>query len=59
MVDGKCREFLEESRRLIIEEVVCKPNAKMFVISLSARKTLARQVLDDCSDGKVELFKGE
>ncbi len=60
IVDGKCRESLEETRRLIVEEVVCTPNAKMYVISLSARKTfLARQLLDDCSDGKVELFKGE
>jgi hypothetical protein len=31
IVDGKCRESLEETRRLIIEEVICTLNAKMFV----------------------------
>jgi len=32
----------------------------MFAISLSASKTfLARHLLDDYSDGKVEFFKGE
>jgi hypothetical protein len=32
----------------------------MFAISLSASKTfLARHLLDDCNDGKMELMKGE
>ncbi len=36
------------------------PNVKMFAISLSASKTfLARHMLDDYSDGKMEFFKGE
>ncbi len=36
------------------------PNVKMSMISLSANKTfLARYLFDDCSNGKVELFKGE
>jgi len=59
-MDGKCRETLEETRRLIVEEVVRTPYAKMFAISLSVSKTfLARHLLDDYSDGKVELLKNE
>ncbi len=50
---------MEETRRLIIEEVNCTLNVKMPTISLSASKTfLARHPFDDCSDGKVEYFKG-
>jgi hypothetical protein len=36
------------------------PDVKMSTISLSASKTfLAKHLLDDCSNAKVELFKGE
>ncbi len=60
IVDGKCQEFMDETRRLIEEEVDCTPNAKIFVISLSANKTfLARHLLDDCNNGTMELFNGE
>jgi hypothetical protein len=60
IVDGKCRESLEETRKLIINKVDRTPNTKMFVISLSASKTfLTKHMFDDCSDGKVELLKGE
>jgi hypothetical protein len=53
-------EFLEETGRLIAEEVVRTLNAKMSMISLSASKTfLVKHLLNDCSDGKMELFKGE
>jgi hypothetical protein len=59
-VDGKCREFMDETRSLMEEEVDCTPNAKIFVISLNANKTfLARHLLDDCSNGTMELFNGE
>jgi hypothetical protein len=59
-VDGNYKESLEEIKRSVTKEVNCMPNAKMFMISLSASKTfLARHRLNDCSDGKVELFKGE
>jgi hypothetical protein len=35
-------------------------NVKMSMISLSASKTfLARHLLNDYSDGKVEFFEGE
>ncbi len=60
IMDGECQKFVEETKRLIIEEVDSTPNAKIFSISLSASKTfLASYLLDDSSDGIVELFKGE
>ncbi len=60
IANGKCKESLEETRRLITKEVVFMPNIKMCMISYSASKTfLVRHLLDDCSDGKVELFKGQ
>jgi len=60
IVVGKCKEFLEEIRRLIAKEVDHMPNTKMSMISLSASKTfLVRHLLNDCSDGKVELLEGE
>jgi hypothetical protein len=53
-------ECLEETRRLTTGEVIRMPNVKMFVISLSANKTfLVKHLLDDCSDGEMELFTGE
>ncbi len=33
MYNGKCRESLKETRRLIVEEVDHTPNAKISVIS--------------------------
>jgi hypothetical protein len=58
IVDGKCKESLEEIRRSIAKEVDRMPNAKMSMIFLSASKTfLARHLLNDCSDGKLELSK--
>jgi hypothetical protein len=60
IADGKCKESLEEIRKLIVEKVDRTTNTKMFVISLRANKTfLVKHVFDDCSDGKVELLKGE
>jgi hypothetical protein len=60
IADGKCKESLEEIIRLIAKEVNCMLNANMSMISLSASKSfLARHLLNDCSNGKVELFKGE
>jgi hypothetical protein len=53
-------EFLEEIRRLIVEEVVRMPKVKMFVISMNASKTfLVKHLLNDYNHGKVEFFKGE
>jgi hypothetical protein len=60
VANGKCKESLEETRRLITKEVVCTPYAKMFVISLNASKThLVGHLLDDYNNGKVKLFKGQ
>ncbi len=60
IVDGKCREFVKEIRRLIIEEVDRTLDAKIYAISLSANKTfLASYLLDDSSNDIVEFFKGE
>jgi hypothetical protein len=58
--DGKYREFVEETRRLIIEGVDCMLDAKISLISLSANKTfLASYLLDDYNDGIMELLKDE
>jgi hypothetical protein len=60
VADGKCREFVDKIRRLIVEEVNHMHDANIFVNSLSANKTfLARHLFNDCSDGRAELFKGE
>jgi hypothetical protein len=60
IADGKCKESLEETRKLIVEKVDRTTNTKMFVISLRASKTfLVKHMFDDCSDDKVELLKGE
>jgi hypothetical protein len=60
IVDGKWQESVEEIRRLIVEEVDHTPNAKIFGISFSASKTLlANYLLDNFSNGTVELLKGE
>jgi hypothetical protein len=60
VADGKCRKSVEETRRLIAEEVDCTLDAKIFSISLGASKTfLASYLFDDSSDGIVELLKGE
>jgi hypothetical protein len=60
MADGKCKEFVDETRSLITEEVDRMPNVKIFMISLSAKKTfLAKHLLDDSGDGMVELLHNE
>ncbi len=57
VVDGKCQEFVKETRMLIIEEVDRMPDAKIYAISLSANKTLlASYLIDDSSDDIVELL---
>ncbi len=60
VANGKCRESIKETKRLIMEEVDCMLNAKISLISLNAGKTfLASYLFDDSNDGIVELFKGE
>jgi hypothetical protein len=60
MANGKCKEFVEKTRRLIIEEVNHTPNVKIFVIWLGASKTfLATHLLDENGNGIVELLNGK
>jgi hypothetical protein len=51
---------MNETRRLIAEEVNRTPDAKIFVISLSASKNfLATHLFDESGDGLMELLRGE
>jgi hypothetical protein len=51
---------MNETRRLIIEEVDLTPNAKIFAILLCVSKTfLATHLFNENGDGLVELLKGE
>jgi hypothetical protein len=50
---------MDEIRRLITNEMNYMFDAKIFAISLSVNKTLARHLFDDCSNGIVELFNNE
>ncbi len=60
MVNGKCKESMDKIRRLIIKEVKCTFNAKIFVILLGVNKTLlAMHLLDDIGDGIVKLLNNE
>ncbi len=55
VVNGKCKESLNKTKRLITKEFVHTPNAKAFAISLNASKTsLARHFLDDSRVGIVK-----
>ncbi len=60
MADGKCKKFVNKTKRLITKEVNHMFDAKIFVISLSASKTfLVTHLFDDNGDGPMELLKGE
>jgi len=60
MVDDKCKEFVNETRRLIAKKLDHMPNAHIFVISLSVGKTfLATHLFDENGNDPVELLKGE
>jgi len=60
VVDGKCMEFMNKTRRLITKEVDLTPNAKIFAISLNVSKTfLVTHLFNENGDGLVELLKGE
>jgi hypothetical protein len=51
---------MDETRRLIVKEVDHTPNAKIFMITMSASKTfLVNHLLDDNGDGTVEFIDGE
>jgi len=57
--NGKYCEFVEETRRLIIEGVDCMFDVKISLISLSASETfLASYLFDDYSDGIMGTPQG-
>ncbi len=59
VADGKCKEFVDNTRRLIAKEVDCTFDAKIFVISLNVNFTLlAKHMFDDCSDDIMEHLNG-
>ncbi len=59
-MNGKCREFVDNIRRLIIKDVDHSPNAKIYAISVSGSKTfLARHLFNDCNNGIVEPVNSE
>jgi hypothetical protein len=50
---------MDESKKLIEEEVNWTPNAKIFTISLSACKSfLAKHMFNDSDDDSCEVLKG-
>jgi hypothetical protein len=60
MADGKCKEFVDETRRLIVEEFNHMPNVKISAILLGSSKSfLVTHMLDDSGDGTVELLNNE
>ncbi len=60
MADGKCREFVDETRRLIVKEVNHMLDAKGFAIFFGVSKTfLAMHLLDDSGNGTMELLNDE
>jgi hypothetical protein len=60
MVDGKCREFVDEIKRLIAEGVNPTPDVKIFAISLNFSKTfLATHLFNDSGDSLMDLLKGK
>ncbi len=57
---GKCKESMRKTKRLIVKEVDCTPDAKIFSITLGVNKIfLTRHLFNDCNDGSMELFNGE
>jgi hypothetical protein len=60
MADGKCRGFVDETRRLIAKEVNHTLDVKIFVISLGASKTFfVAHLVDDSGNGTMELLNGK
>jgi hypothetical protein len=60
MANGKCREYVDETRRFFAEEVDRTCDAKISMISLAASKTfLVMHLLDDSCNGIVELLNSE
>jgi len=60
VANGKCKESMDEIKRLIIKEVDCTPDAKTSMISLGVNKTfLATHLLNDSGNDIVEFLDNE
>ncbi len=60
VANGKCREYVDKTRRLTAKEVDYMHDVKIFAILLGANKTfLAMHLLDDSGDGTIELLNDE
>jgi hypothetical protein len=60
VTNGKCKEFVDKTKRLITKEVDHTPNMKISTIPLCASKTLlTRHVLDDSGDNTMEILDDE
>ncbi len=59
IVDYGCKKVVDESKKLIEEEVNRTPIAKIFAISLSASKSfLAKHLFNVNGDNNCKVFKG-
>jgi hypothetical protein len=60
VVDDKCKESMDKTKRLIVEEVDHTPNVKISTISLVVNGTLlVTHLLDDSGDDIMELLNGK
>ncbi len=60
VANGKCKESMNEIKRLIVKEVDCMFDVKISLILLGANKIfLATHLLDDSGDGIVEFLDNE
>jgi hypothetical protein len=58
--EGEYRKSLEDIKNMIVEEVLCMPNATPFAISLVVSKTfLSCHLFNDYGEGPIEFFKGD
>jgi hypothetical protein len=59
VVDGRCKEIVDKSKKLIEEEVNRMFNAKISTISLSISKSfLVKHLFNDSGDNSGEVLKG-
>ncbi len=60
VANGKCKETMDEIKRLIIEDVNRTHDAKIFAIFMNVNNTfLVKLLLDDNGNGIMELLDGE
>jgi hypothetical protein len=60
VANGKCKESVDKTKRLITKEVDHTPDMEISTILLCVNKTLLiRHVLDDSGDGTMEILDDE